>query len=141
MDDQSVCHNETQLIEQCEKLLLKFKDLTVEEFIDGPEFSVLISGTFQDSNSLIHVYPPAGNSPFFIIFIHTHHFVPLLLIHCQQFLFLERAFMETLGTFQKFVSFDRNWDETKLAHDYLPVKDLTSYASLQDLAKRVIHIM
>jgi biotin carboxylase len=43
IDDSSVCHDQDQLIAKCSKLLGEFENLTVEEFIDGQEFSVRVS--------------------------------------------------------------------------------------------------
>ncbi len=40
LDDDSVCHTMDQLKAKCAKLFKEFPHLTVEEFIDGPEFSV-----------------------------------------------------------------------------------------------------
>jgi D-alanine-D-alanine ligase-like ATP-grasp enzyme len=40
LDDSSVCHDEPQLLTKCASLLTEFHNLTVEEFIDGQEFSV-----------------------------------------------------------------------------------------------------
>jgi hypothetical protein len=48
----------------------------------------------------------------------------------------ERAFNKNLGRFQKFISFDRNWDETQLAHSYEKVEDANDAMALQDLARR-----
>jgi hypothetical protein len=42
-----------------------------------------------------------------------------------------------LAPFQRFVSFERNWDEAALAHDYIVVPDANDYNALQDLARRV----
>lgn len=39
LDDTSVCHTEEQLLKKCQSLFLEFDNLTVEEFIDGQEFS------------------------------------------------------------------------------------------------------
>jgi biotin carboxylase len=44
LDDDSVCHTMDHLKAKCAKLFEEFPHLTVEEFIDGPEFSVIIIG-------------------------------------------------------------------------------------------------
>ncbi|KAI8908900.1 hypothetical protein EDD86DRAFT_206360 [Gorgonomyces haynaldii] len=107
IDDQSVCHSLEQLYEKTKKLFQLFPSLTIEEFIDGPEFSVLISGNCRDQSQTVVVYPPA-----------------------------ERRFNNNLGRFQKFISFDRNWDLSLLAHHYVPVENKDDYHALQDLARR-----
>jgi hypothetical protein len=48
----------------------------------------------------------------------------------------ERAFNKNLGRYQKFISFDRNWDESLLAHSYEKVEDANDSMALQDLARR-----
>ena len=55
-----MCHNEEQILKKCNALLKEFPNLTVEEFIDGQEYSVLISGNSRDSDQPVIVYPPAG---------------------------------------------------------------------------------
>ena len=60
LDDSSVCHDKEQLHEKCASLLQEFDNLTVEEFIDGQEFSVLILGNCRDADAQVIVYPPAG---------------------------------------------------------------------------------
>ena len=107
LDDNSVCHDLAQLENKCAKLLNEFPTLTVEEFIDGPEFSVLVSGNCRDPGQNVIVYPPA-----------------------------ERAFNKKLGKYQRFISFERNWDEGALAHSYEPVQDSNDYNALQDIARR-----
>jgi len=65
--------------------------------------------------------------------------IQLLYIHLRVSFYskpLERAFNQSLGRFQKFVSFDRNWDETLLAHTYEKVDDPNDSMALQDLARR-----
>jgi len=61
LDDASVCHNEDQLVAKCTALFKKFPGLTIEEFIQGPEYSVLVSGNCRGSTSTIIVYPPSGS--------------------------------------------------------------------------------
>ncbi|KAJ3085195.1 hypothetical protein HK102_000223 [Quaeritorhiza haematococci] len=107
LEDSSVCHDLEQLKTRCQFLLQQFDNLTVEEFIDGPEFSVLISGNCRDENWPVIVYPPA-----------------------------ERAFNKELPRFQRFISFIRNWDEAALAHQYKQVDDANDVIALQDLARR-----
>jgi biotin carboxylase len=60
LDDDSVCHDLSQLKRKCAGLLQEFPELTIEEFIDGPEFSVLVSGNCRDPEQTVIVYPPAG---------------------------------------------------------------------------------
>ncbi len=55
-----MCHNEEQILIKCNALLKEFPNLTVEEFIDGQEYSVLISGNSRDPDQPVIVYPPAG---------------------------------------------------------------------------------
>ena len=45
---------------KCQALLNEFPNLTVEEFIDGQEYSVLVSGNSRDPDHPVIVYPPAG---------------------------------------------------------------------------------
>ena len=40
--------------------MTEFPNLTVEEFIDGQEYSVLVSGNSRDLDHPVIVYPPAG---------------------------------------------------------------------------------
>jgi hypothetical protein len=47
-------------LKKCTLLLEEFPNLTVEEFIDGQEYSVLISGNSRDLDHPVIVYPPAG---------------------------------------------------------------------------------
>ncbi|KAJ3042362.1 hypothetical protein HDV00_007496 [Rhizophlyctis rosea] len=107
LDDNSVCHDLAGLMSKCEELLRQYPNLTVEEFIDGQEYSVLVSGNSRDENQTVIVYPPA-----------------------------ERAFNKDLPPFKRFISFMRNWDEALYAHQYAPVNDANDYNALQDLARR-----
>ncbi|TPX53057.1 D-alanine---D-alanine ligase [Synchytrium endobioticum] len=107
IDDQSVCHDPKGLHDKVNSLLAEFPNVVIEEYIDGPEFSVLISGNCRDPTSQVIVYPPA-----------------------------ERAFNKELPRFQRFISFLRNWDESLLAHHYAPVTDSNDFQGLQDLARR-----
>ncbi|KAJ3056473.1 hypothetical protein HK097_006792 [Rhizophlyctis rosea] len=107
LDDNSVCHDLEGLLAKCEELLKEFPNLTVEEFIDGQEYSILVSGNSRDENQTVIVYPPA-----------------------------ERAFNKDLPRFKRFISFVRNWDEAQYAHQYAPVEDANDYNALQDLARR-----
>ncbi|KAJ3123330.1 hypothetical protein HK098_002021 [Nowakowskiella sp. JEL0407] len=107
LDEGSVCHDFEQLQIKCLALLEKFENIVVEEYIDGPEFSVLISGNCRDPSQPVVVYPPA-----------------------------ERAFGKEVPRFQRFITFLRNWDETLQQHHYAPVNDQNDVAALQDLARR-----
>ncbi|KAI9100431.1 hypothetical protein DFS34DRAFT_592328 [Phlyctochytrium arcticum] len=107
LDDSSVCHDLEQVQNKCKELLEDFENLTLEEYIDGQEYSVLVSGNCRDENSSVIVYPPA-----------------------------ERAFNKDLPRFKRFISYVRNWDEAQYAHDYAKVDDPNDYAALQDLARR-----
>ncbi|TPX30710.1 D-alanine---D-alanine ligase [Synchytrium microbalum] len=107
IDDNSVCHDSQALHDKCTAVFQEFANLVVEEYIDGPEFSVLISGDSRDPNCNVVVYPPA-----------------------------ERAFNKDLPRFQRFISYLRNWDESLLAHHYASVTDYNDVAALQDLARR-----
>jgi hypothetical protein len=49
IDDSSVCHTPEQLMDKCSKLLQEFENLTVEEFIDGQEFSVCQYKYYQNN--------------------------------------------------------------------------------------------
>ena len=60
IDDSSVCHDLQQLQDKCNALLNQFEQLTIEEYIDGQEFSVLVSGNCRDETWPVIVYPPAG---------------------------------------------------------------------------------
>jgi biotin carboxylase len=53
LDDASVCHDPSQLKAKCTLLFKEFPHLTIEEFIDGPEFSVLVSVLFNNKMKLI----------------------------------------------------------------------------------------
>lgn len=107
LDDSSVCHDYESLITKCKHLFEQFENLTIEEYVDGQEFSVLVSGNCRDESWPVIVYPPA-----------------------------ERAFNPDLSQYQRFISFSRNWDESALAHHYASVQDTTDAAALQDLARR-----
>ncbi|KAJ3189813.1 hypothetical protein HDU85_000097 [Gaertneriomyces sp. JEL0708] len=107
LDDSSVCHTVEDAQRKCDELFKEFENLTVEEYIDGPEYSVLVSGNCRDENNPVIVYPPA-----------------------------ERAFNKDLPRFKRFVSYIRNWDEAQYAHIYEPVADPNDCAALQDLARR-----
>ncbi|KAJ1565410.1 hypothetical protein HK096_002949 [Nowakowskiella sp. JEL0078] len=107
LDDSSVCHDNIQLRSKCVELLEKFENIIVEEYIDGPEFSVLISGNCRDPDHPVVVYPPA-----------------------------ERAFPKEVPRFQRFITFLRNWDESIQLHHYAPVHDQNDIAALQDIARR-----
>ncbi|KND03270.1 uncharacterized protein SPPG_02320 [Spizellomyces punctatus DAOM BR117] len=107
LDDNSVCHDYEQVQKKCTELLKEFENLTVEEYIDGQEYSVLVSGNCRDENQTVIVYPPA-----------------------------ERAFNKELPRFKRFISYVRNWDEAQYAHNYERVEDPIDYAALQDLARR-----
>ena len=60
----------------------------------------------------------------------------LLLVCILCFLNKERAFHKKLSRFQRFISFDRNWDESLLAHSYEKVGDSNDSIALQDLGRR-----
>ncbi|KAJ3157036.1 hypothetical protein HDU89_002446 [Geranomyces variabilis] len=107
LDDSSVCHDFEQVSTKCADLFKEFENLTVEEYIDGQEYSVLVSGNCRDENQNVIVYPPA-----------------------------ERAFNKDLPRFKRFISYVRNWDETLLAHNYEAVEDSNDVAALQDLSRR-----
>ncbi|KAJ3021822.1 hypothetical protein HKX48_007705 [Thoreauomyces humboldtii] len=108
LDDSSVCHDFAQIEARCAKLLVEFENLTVEEYIEGPEYSVLVSGNCRDENQNVIVYPPA-----------------------------ERAFSKNLPRFARFVSYVRNWDPTQnQQHAYEAVPDPNDFAALQDLSRR-----
>lgn len=49
----------------------------------------------------------------------------------------ERSFKKSLNPFQRFVSFERNWDAALLAHEYVGVSDVADSEALQDLGRRV----
>lgn len=46
IDDSSVCHDFEQVTKKCTELLNEFENLTVEEYIDGQEYSVRVLCTF-----------------------------------------------------------------------------------------------
>ncbi|KAJ3154532.1 hypothetical protein HDU86_004661 [Geranomyces michiganensis] len=107
LDDSSVCHDFEQVSTKCADLFKEFENLTVEEYIDGQEYSVLVSGNCRDENQNVIVYPPA-----------------------------ERAFNKDLPRFKRFISYVRNWDEAQYAHIYEAVEDPNDFAALQDLSRR-----
>ncbi|KAI8810440.1 hypothetical protein BJ742DRAFT_177102 [Cladochytrium replicatum] len=107
LDDTSVCHDHAALQSKCDALFEKFENLVIEEYIDGPEFSVLISGNCRDPGQPVVVYPPA-----------------------------ERAFNKDIPRFQRFISFLRNWDEALYVHRYIAVEDQNDFTALQDIARR-----
>ncbi|KAI8820760.1 uncharacterized protein EV422DRAFT_530069 [Fimicolochytrium jonesii] len=107
IDDSSVCHDFDQVKAKTDELLKEFENLTIEEYIDGQEYSVLVSGNSRDENSTVIVYPPA-----------------------------ERAFNKDLPRFKRFISYVRNWDEAQYAHGYEHVTDPNDHAALQDLSRR-----
>jgi hypothetical protein len=47
----------------------------------------------------------------------------------------ERIFDRKLGRYQKFVSYQRNWDPSLLAHDYIKVEDQSTIQATMELAK------
>lgn len=117
LDDESVCHTFKQLVAKTDKLWETYTELTIEEFIEGDEFTALIAGDSRvgphsdkpEQGDGLVVYPPA-----------------------------HRVFNAKLDTFQKFVSFARNWDPDQLANypiKYVPV-DLPDRLAIQDLARR-----
>ncbi|KAJ3128394.1 hypothetical protein HK101_005407, partial [Irineochytrium annulatum] len=107
LDERSVCHSLEDLQSKVESLLKDFENLTVEEFIEGQEFSVLISGSCRDENQAVIVYPPA-----------------------------ERAFQKDLPKYKRFITFESNWDVELQLHHYAQVEDENDSAALQDLARR-----
>ncbi|TPX58080.1 D-alanine---D-alanine ligase [Powellomyces hirtus] len=107
IDDSSVCHDFEQVQTKCAELFKEFENLTVEEYIDGQEYSVLVSGNCRDESQNVIVYPPA-----------------------------ERAFNKDLPRFKRFISYVRNWDEAQYAHVYEAVEDPNDFAALQDLSRR-----
>ncbi|KAJ3214385.1 Mitochondrial intermediate peptidase [Dinochytrium kinnereticum] len=107
LDEGSVCHSMEDLQKRVELLFQEFDNLTVEEFIEGQEFSVLISGNCRDENQPVIVYPPA-----------------------------ERAFDRDLPKFQRFITFKSNWNTELQLHQYAKVEDENDSAALQDLARR-----
>ncbi|KAJ3098643.1 hypothetical protein HDU96_010992 [Phlyctochytrium bullatum] len=107
LDEGSVVHGIEELRKRVELLLKEFEELTVEEFIEGQEFSVLISGNCRDENQPVIVYPPA-----------------------------ERAFAKDLPVYQRFITFKSNWNEEFQLHQYAKVVDENDAVALQDLARR-----
>lgn len=107
LDDDSVCHDFAQLTKKCTKLFQSFTNLMIEEYIDGKEFSVLVSGDSRANPENVVVYPPS-----------------------------ERAFRSDLSKYQRFVAFDRNWDENDMGHEYIKVEDQEDDAALRDIARR-----
>ncbi len=105
--DDSVCHTMQDLKNKCTFLFSQFSSLTIEEYIDGPEFSVLVAGNCRDPNQQVVVYPPA-----------------------------ERAFSAHLTKYQRFISFERNWEPSALAHDYIPVTDENDAKTLMEMSKK-----
>jgi D-alanine-D-alanine ligase len=94
----NVVHNLDELNEQVEKMLLGYRGwnlnaggIIAEEFINGAEFTVFISGNYDEPQSA-HIYTP-----------------------------VERVFHPSLPAEEKFLSFDRLWeiyeDETQMPNE------------------------
>ncbi|KAJ3409406.1 CDC5 cell division cycle 5-like protein [Chytridiales sp. JEL 0842] len=107
IDDSSVCFTPEDLRQKVNSLLETFQNLTVEEFIEGPEFSVLVSGNCRDETQTVIVYPPA-----------------------------ERRFPKEVPPHQRFITFKSNWNTELQLHEYAKVEDDNDSIALQDLARR-----
>jgi D-alanine-D-alanine ligase len=94
----NVVHNLIELKEQVEKLLIGYRGwnlntggIIAEAFISGPEFTVFISGNYNEPQ-MAHIYTP-----------------------------VERVFHTSLPDEEKFLSFDRLWefyeDETQMPNE------------------------
>jgi D-alanine-D-alanine ligase-like ATP-grasp enzyme len=67
IDDQSLAHNESELLAKVEATLVDYDELLVEEFVDGREFTVLVLASTTDAGASRCFAPveflfPAGSS-------------------------------------------------------------------------------
>lgn len=104
IDENSVCHNYKQLKEKCDALWVDFGELTIEEFILGTEFSVLISGGPPYNNESLQVYQPAI-----------------------------RSFNEKIPAHQRFIKYAQNWDDDLCEHKYQKCEE-SDFSPLVELA-------
>ncbi|MBK8609464.1 MAG: hypothetical protein IPL84_05845 [Chitinophagaceae bacterium] len=114
----NVVHNQTELVEQTDKMFAGYRGwdlaadgLIAESFITGPEFTVLISGSYNNPKDA-KVYTP-----------------------------VERVFHASLPEQEKFLSFDRLWeiyeDETAMPNEANFYEYALPDASLVEAIKRI----
>eukprot|EP01012_Entosiphon_sulcatum_P002488 TRINITY_DN1052_c0_g1_i1.p1 TRINITY_DN1052_c0_g1~~TRINITY_DN1052_c0_g1_i1.p1 ORF type:complete len:1441 (-),score=262.59 TRINITY_DN1052_c0_g1_i1:59-4381(-) len=104
--EESLCKSFADAQRVILKLLNTFSILVVEEFIDGPEFTILVVGDSHDPQT-IFVFPPA-----------------------------QRNFLEDLPSEHKFLTFTRNWLSYSESYEYIQVQNQVDTIAVTELARR-----
>eukprot|EP01012_Entosiphon_sulcatum_P039216 TRINITY_DN5149_c0_g1_i1.p1 TRINITY_DN5149_c0_g1~~TRINITY_DN5149_c0_g1_i1.p1 ORF type:complete len:1420 (+),score=234.28 TRINITY_DN5149_c0_g1_i1:1875-6134(+) len=102
----SLCKSISDVESTVKRLQTVFSAVIVEEFIEGPEYTVLVSGDCTDPQT-IFVFPPA-----------------------------QRVFLEDLPAEQKFLTFTRNWVTSNESFTYAQVENQVDVIALRELARR-----
>eukprot|EP01012_Entosiphon_sulcatum_P063328 TRINITY_DN905_c0_g1_i1.p1 TRINITY_DN905_c0_g1~~TRINITY_DN905_c0_g1_i1.p1 ORF type:complete len:378 (-),score=81.39 TRINITY_DN905_c0_g1_i1:279-1412(-) len=106
--DESLCHTFDEAVDLAARLVPTFGTVVVEEFIDGPEYTVLVLGNAGQTTGLdqLVVYPPA-----------------------------QRTFPKACDSEHCFLTFNSNWVATAACQD-VSVEDPADAPPLEEIARR-----